>query len=105
MITRRIILLSSALLLAPGAFPATAREHWQFYRHHDRHWHSVHRSIYKLENSIALLEANPEIDDANKGPTISSARVAIRGLNETLDSPRWRWAAPCCYSRKPIRLR
>ena len=105
MLTRGMVLLSSTLLLTPGAFPATAGEYWQLYRHHDRHWHSMHRSIYKLENRIALLEANPEIDDAYKGPLISGARAAIRGLNTTLDSPRWLWATPCCYSRKPIRLR
>jgi hypothetical protein len=57
--SRRVVLLSSALLLAPGALPATAGEYWQLYRHHDRHWHTVHRSIYELENRIALLEANP----------------------------------------------
>jgi hypothetical protein len=100
-----MILLSSALLLASGAFPATAGDYWQLYRHHDRHWHSVHRSIYTLENSIALLEANPSIDDANKGAPISGARAAIRGLNAALDPPRWLWTTPCCYSRKPIRLR
>jgi hypothetical protein len=105
MTTCRMVLLSSALLLAPGALPAMAGEYWQFYRHHDRRWHPVHRSIYELENSIALLEANPAIDDAYKGPLISGARADIRGLNATLDSPRWLWATPCCYSRKPIRLR
>jgi len=33
---RRVVLLSSALLLAPGALPAAAGEYWQLYRHHDR---------------------------------------------------------------------
>jgi hypothetical protein len=105
MTSRGVILLSSALLLAPGALPAAAGEHWQLYRHHDRHWHTVHCDIYELENRIALLEANPEIDDADKGPLISGARAGIRRLNAKLDPPRWRRAVPCCYSRKPVRLR
>jgi len=50
------------VLLAAGTLPATAGEYWQLDRHHDRHWHTVHRSIYELENRIALLEANPKID-------------------------------------------
>jgi hypothetical protein len=105
MTSRRVVLLSSALLLAPGALPAMAGDYWQLYRHHDRQWHTLHRSIYELENRVALLEANPEIDDAYKGPLISGARADIRGLNANLDPPRWRWAVPCCYSRKPVRLR
>jgi hypothetical protein len=105
MTSRRVVLLSIALLLAPGALPAAAGDYWQLYRHHDRLWHTVHRSIYELENRIALLEANPEIDDAYKGPPISGARADIRGLNDKLDPPRWRWAVPCCYSRKTVRLR
>jgi len=104
MTSRRVIAVSSALFLAPGALPAAAGEYWQL-RHHDRHWHAVHRSMYELENRIALLEAHPEIDDAYKGPLISAARADIRSLNAKLDPPRWPWAVPCCYSRKPIRLR
>jgi hypothetical protein len=100
----RVVLLLSASVFASGVLPAVAGEYWQVYRHHDRHWHTVHRSIYELENRIALLEANPEVDDADKGPLISSARADIRGLNATLDPPRWQWAVPCCYSRQPIRL-
>jgi len=77
MTSRRVVLLSSALLLAPGALPATAGEYRQLYRHHDRQWHNVHRSIYELENRVALLEENPEIDDAYKGPLISGAQERL----------------------------
>jgi len=105
MTSRRVVLLSSTLLLAHGALPAAAGEYWQLYRHHDRHWHSLHRSIYELESRIALLEANPEIDDAYKGQLISGDRADIRRLNAKLDPPRWPWAVPCCYSRKAVRLR
>jgi hypothetical protein len=101
----RMVLLSSALLLAAGATPARAGEYGQLYRHHGPHWHAVHHNVYELENRIALLEANPEIDDAYRGPLISGDRACIRRLNATLDRPRWRWAVPCCYSHKPIRLR
>jgi hypothetical protein len=106
MTSHRVVLLASALLLAPGALPAAAGEYWpQFYRHHDRYWHTVHRSIYEQGNRIALLEAYPEIDDADKGPLISNARADIRRLDAKLDPPRWRWTVPCCYTRKPVHLR
>jgi hypothetical protein len=102
---RRVVLLSSVLLLAPGAVPATAGEFWHYYQPHDRYWHTVHRGIYELGNRIALLQADPEIDDADKGPLISRARADIRRLDAKLDPPRWRWGVPCCYTRKPVHLR
>jgi hypothetical protein len=63
--------------------------------------HAVHCGIYDLEKRIAFLEADPEIDDL----IITGARADIRRLNATLHPPRWRWAVPCCYSRKPIHIR
>jgi hypothetical protein len=55
MTSRLVVLLSSASLLAAGALPATAGERWQLYRHHDRHWHTVHRSK-RTQRSMTLTK-------------------------------------------------
>ena len=66
----RIVLSSTAFLVAVGVLPAAAGDYWHLYRHHGSHWHAVHRGIYELENRIAFLEADPQIDDGYKGPII-----------------------------------
>jgi hypothetical protein len=107
MTNRRVVFGCSALLLALSVAPATAQDYWYRYWHwsHGPYWHAIHYGIYRLNNRIAYLEANPEIDDGYKGPIISQNRADIRGLQATLDPPRWRWASPCCYGRRPIRIR
>ena len=47
--------------------------------HHGPQWHAVHSGIYGLNNRIAFLEANPEIDDGYKAPIITGKRADIRG--------------------------
>jgi hypothetical protein len=101
----RVILPMSAFFIAINAFPVAAGDCCGGYRHHDRHWHEVHRGIYERENRIALLQANPNIDHDDKGPVMTGARTEIRRLSATLRPPEWRWAAPCCYRRKPIHVR
>ena len=105
MACRRVVIASSVFLVGAGVLPATAGDDWHLYQSHGRLWHATHRAIYESENRIAFLEAAPEIDDGYKGPIITSARAEIRGLDATLQPPRWRWAVQCCYSRKPIHLR
>jgi hypothetical protein len=105
MTRRRVVLASSAFLVAAGVLPAAAGDHRHLYRHHDHGWHAVHRGIYELENRIALLQAHPGIDYDYRGPIITRARADIRRLNARLDPPQWRWEVSCCYSRKPLRLR
>ncbi len=72
---------------------------------HGGHWRATHAAIYALENRIAFLEADPEIDDGYKAPIIGKARADILELRATLRPAHWRWASPCCYSRRPIRIR
>jgi hypothetical protein len=72
---------------------------------HSAEWLATHAAIYRLENRIAYLEADPAIDDGYKTPIITGARKDIRELRATLPPAHWRWASPCCYSRKPIHLR
>jgi hypothetical protein len=75
------------------------------HRGHCGHWRAAHTAIYELENRIAFLEADPEVDDGYKAPIIVRARADILGLRATLHPARWRWAVPCCYSRRPIYIR
>jgi hypothetical protein len=65
----------------------------------------IRDAIYANTRLIAHLEANPDVDEAFKGPIVLNARADIH---------YWRWllgpgvrisAAPCCYSRKRIYVR
>ena len=89
------------LVAAWAALPAAAHETG----HGHGHWRATHAAIYALENRIAYLEADPEIDDGYKAPIIVKARADILALHATLHPAHWRWASPCCYSRRPIRIR
>ena len=92
-----------ALAAALGAPSASAHEFW---RHgHSSYWRETHAAIYGLENRIAFLEADPEIDDGYKAPIILNARADVVVLRATLRPAHWRWATPCCYGRRPIRIR
>jgi hypothetical protein len=110
---RRLFFACAALLLASGVSPATAGEPWldgpwhHGYWHHGHgpHWRAIHGAIYESDNRIAFLEADPEIDDGYKGPIITGARADIVRLRATLHPAHWRWASPCCYSRRPIHIR
>ena len=99
----RIALALTVLLLAATASPAMAYE-WLRYPHSPQ-WHVVHRGIYELNNRIAFLEANPDIDEGYKGPIIRRSRADILRLRAALYPADWRWATPCCYGRRPIRIR
>jgi len=98
----RIVYACAALLLACSTAPATAEPAW---RGGHGQWRTTHAAIYRLENRIAYLEAYPEIDDGYKAPIVTGGRSDIRQLHATLPPAHWRWASPCCYSRKPIRIR
>ena len=92
-----------AAVLACGAVPAAAGQSWHHCHH--GHWRATHAAIYELENRIAYLEADPAIDDGYKGPIITHARADVETLRATLHPAHWRWASPCCYGRRPIRIR
>ena len=100
-----VVACSAGLVTGLDA-PAMAGQHGQIgHSGHRAHWRETHRAIYKLENLIALLEADPATDDGYKAPIITRARADIARLRGTLTPPRWRWTTPCCYSRKPILIR
>jgi len=101
-----IVVACTVGLVAGIGTPATAGQYWSSDPgSHGGHWRETHRAIYRLENLIALLEADPATDDGFKAPIITRARADIRRLRATLDRSRWRWTTPCCYSRRPIYIR
>jgi hypothetical protein len=90
-----------AAVLACGAAPAGQSWH----HGHDDHWRATHAAIYQLENRVAYLEADPAIDDGYKAPVVTQARADVETLRATLHPAHWRWDNPCCYGRRPIRIR
>jgi hypothetical protein len=100
--TMRSVLVLMAFALACVVSPALA-DGW-FEGHGDR-WYAIHRNIYELENRIALLEADPQMDDGFRAPIIEAARRQIRRLQANLAPAYWRWTYPCCYGRRPIHIR
>jgi len=102
--TRRNMLALTALVLGCGLSPAFA-DGLSWYGGHGDRWYAVHRDIYELENRIALLEADPQMDDGFRAPIIASARREIRRLQAKLAPAYWRWTDPCCYSRRPLHIR
>ena len=68
-------------------------------------WAEAHDALSDMGNRIASLQANPDADDAYKGPIIdhlSTKRLRLRAVI----GARWpHWPTPCCYSRRPIYIR
>jgi hypothetical protein len=93
-----------ALVLACGLTPAFA-DGWGWHAAHGERWHAIRRDIYELENQIALLEADPQMDDGFRAPIVESARKEIRRLQAKIAPAYWRWTDPCCYGRRPIHIR
>jgi hypothetical protein len=102
MAIRLAILACAVVWLAGSGPPAAAGERW----HRGRgHWEATHEALYKLEHDVALLEADPAVDDGYKAPVIAHKGTEVRRLHAALPPARWRWTSPCCYSRRPIYIR
>ncbi len=65
----------------------------------------IRDAIYDDASFIAHREANPDIDEAVKGPEITAARADIHRLRGLLGPPVQRGPEPCCYAREPLRIR
>jgi hypothetical protein len=93
----------SAVLVACLASSAVAgqREHVGY----GADWFAAHEAIYELENRIAILEADPQVEDAYRAPVIRRTRADVSRWRAELPPARWRWVVPCCYSRRPIYIR
>jgi hypothetical protein len=98
----RIFSVCIVLGLASAALPARAGDAGQ---PGDGCYWCTRDAIYERTKQIALLEANPDVDEAVKGPQITTARAEIHALRAVLGPPQWEWPTPCCYTRKPIHIR
>jgi hypothetical protein len=98
----RIFSLCTILGFACIASPATAGDSLHAA---DVTWWRAHHAIYHLENLIAYLQANPDVDESCKGPIIEAVHARILRLRAAIGPRRPHWPTPCCYSRKPIYIR
>lgn len=103
MTATRAILVVGVLLLGASLSPAMAGD--DGHNGYAAYWRETHDAIYQLENRIAVLEADPEIDDGYRAPIITATRAEILRLRATLRRAEWRWTVPCCYSRPPVYIR
>jgi hypothetical protein len=103
MTTRLAVFACAAVVLAGAGAPAMAGQSGPW--GHGWHWRATRHAIYEHYNEIALLEADPAIDDGYRAPIITRDRAGIDRLRATLHPARWRWTVPCCYSRRPILIR
>jgi hypothetical protein len=65
----------------------------------------IRDAIYADTKLIAHLEANPDVDEAFKGPIVLAARADVRRLRKILGPGERISAAPCCYFRKRLYVR
>ena len=71
MAIRFAILACAVASLTGSALPAEAGEPWhQGYGY----WEATHEALYRLEHNIALLQADPAVDDGYKAPVDDPSR-------------------------------
>jgi hypothetical protein len=110
---RRAVLSALGLLLAALAMPAQGAE---LRTAHIRHvvyappleplcYWCIRDAIYVDTKLIAHLEANPDVDEADKAPWIFGAHADIRRLRRILGPVETVSVAPCCYWRKRLYVR
>jgi hypothetical protein len=97
-----VLLALTGLALTGNGSPASAG---YFGACDDTPYWCTRDAIYHRTRAIELLEANPNVDEAVKGPVITAARAQIHVLQAKLGTPQWNWPTPCCYWRKPLHIR
>jgi hypothetical protein len=65
----------------------------------------IRDAIYVDTKLIAHLEANPDVDEADKAPWILGARADVHRLRRILGPVETVSVAPCCYWRKRLYVR
>jgi len=103
---RRVVLLCGFFALIFAAAPARAGDFFGIFSDPDPqcYW-CIRDAIYHDVKLIAHIEANPDIDDAVKGPQIIAARADIHRLRRLLGPVQNVGIEPCCYSRRPLYIR
>jgi hypothetical protein len=102
MAIRLAILACAVASLTGPALSAEAGEPW--HRGYG-YWEATHEALYRLEHNIALLQADPAVDDGYKAPAMTHEGAEVKRLRAALPPAHWRWTSPCCYSRRPIYIR
>jgi hypothetical protein len=98
----RLLSLCFVFVLAGIMTPARAGD---FFQDGAFCYWCIRDAIYADTKLIAHLEANPDVDEAVKGPIIFAAHTDIRRLRRLIGPIGDTGALPCCYSRKPIYVR
>jgi hypothetical protein len=103
---RRLVVLCGFLALVCAAAPANAGGFFGLFGEPDPqcYW-CIRDAIYHDVKLINHLEANPDVDDALKGPQIVAARADIHRLRRLLGPVQNVGIEPCCYSRRPFYVR
>ncbi len=65
----------------------------------------IRDAIYTNTKRIAHLEANPDVDEADKAPWILGGRADIHYLRRILGPVHTVFVGPCCYWRKRFYVR
>src|SRR5579859_5646714 len=118
MIRLAVCAVSLAAFLMPSAMttPAPAADLWRA-AHARRivyappqpaeplcYW-CIRDAIYADTKLIAHLEANPDVDEADKAPWVLGARADVHRLRRILGPIETVSIAPCCYWRKRMYVR
>jgi hypothetical protein len=114
-----LVLSLTAMSLTAPAAPARAADLWRG-AHAQRivyappvvygpaeplcYW-CIRDAIYVDTKLIAHLEANPDVDEADKAPWILGARADVHRLRRILGPVETVSVAPCCYWRKRLYVR
>jgi hypothetical protein len=103
---RRMLILGSLFVVLCAAMPARAGGFFGFFSAPDPqcYW-CIRDAIYADIKLIDHLEANPDVDDAVKGPQIVAARADIHRLRLLLGPLLQEGPEPCCYSRRALYIR
>ncbi len=97
----RCLSLCGLLVLLCAASPVRAGDFWS----DEQCYWCIRDAIYHDVKLISHLEANPDVDDAVKGPQILAARADIHRLRALLGPVQDFGPEPCCYARRPLHIR
>jgi hypothetical protein len=98
----RILALCGFLVLAGMAAPAAAQD---FGSGAAPCYFCIRDAVYEDVKLINREEANPDIDEGQKGPDIVAARADIHRLRALLGPLVQSGTEPCCYARQPLYIR
>ena len=98
----RFFLLGGLLAFICAVAPARAGDFWQ--PDEQCYW-CIRDAIYHDVKLINHLEANPDVDEAVKGPQILAARADIHRLRVLLGPLQQFEPEPCCYARRRLYIR